>query len=279
MPPSGRFLYSCVLAILAAGLSARAGDAVQVSDVQCQQASCEAARSATTGDAGVRIVGQASKQANQSLGVVILDESQKVVHNGRIRVKEDGAFRALLPAGTLAAGKYKFGLITLDRPPSVVAAGSFTLTAETAAAGREPKGSGGSTAAAPAPSQASVPPQAPAASGGGFFFRTFGLAIPGVAYTTDNYATNTRTVTVASGYVTKSAIRINPDGTYVWNSAWDGKIIQGQWKQQGGAIIVLKGQSGLDWRMERMAKPAGDAVVTLWDQNSIWYNGTPLGGK
>ena len=97
-----------------------------------------------------------------------------------------------------------------------------------------------------------------------------------MAYTTDNYAANTRTVTVAPGAVTRSAVRVNADGTYVWNSAWDGKVIQGRWRKDGGGIVLLKGQGGRDWKMDRMARPAGKAEVTLWDQNSIWYNGTPL---
>jgi hypothetical protein len=28
--------------------------------------------------------------------------------------------------------------------------------------------------------------------------------------------------------------------------------------------------------MQRMDKPRGKAEITLWDQNSIWYHGTPL---
>lgn len=284
-----------------------AADTVRVSDVNCTQASCEAGRGATTDIVGVSVVGQASKQAKSTLGVIILDTSEKLVYKGHFSVKEDGTYRVLVPAGNLQPGQYKFGLITLEKPASVVASGSFTLTAEAPAAAPQPRkgiagfidrlnagpekqrvSEPGRSAAPPA-----APPQPPAApsapqpaakvqpsnSGGGFFFRTFGLAIPGVAYTFDNYATNTRTTTVSSGYVTKSAIRINPDGTYIWNSAWDGKIIQGRWRQEGGAIIVVGGQSGLNWRMERMAKPSGDAVITLWDQNSIWYNGTPLDGK
>jgi hypothetical protein len=109
----------------------------------------------------------------------------------------------------------------------------------------------------------------------GSFFRTFGLAIPGVAYTFDNYATNTRTLTISSGAVTRSAIQVNPDGTYIWISAWDEKTIRGAWRQQGDSIIILKGQSGLDWRLSRLTPPQGRAEVTLWDQNSIWYHGTP----
>src|ERR1035437_6460507 len=62
-----------------------------------------------------------------------------------------------------------------------------------------------------------------------FFFRTFGLAVPGVAYTVDNYARDTRTLVTSTGALTKSSVRINRDHTYEWNSAWDGRIIRGKW--------------------------------------------------
>ncbi|HWR35893.1 MAG TPA: hypothetical protein VN622_08515, partial [Clostridia bacterium] len=60
-------------------------------------------------------------------------------------------------------------------------------------------------------------------SAGSAFMHTFGLAVPGVVYSYDNYAANTRTTVTATGTVTKSAVRISPDHTYQWNSAWDGR--------------------------------------------------------
>lgn len=109
-----------------------------------------------------------------------------------------------------------------------------------------------------------------------FFHRTFGLAIPGVAYTVDNHAANTRTLVTSAGAVTKSAVRINPNHTYDWNSQWDGRVIHGKWIEHKDGIVLLKAQEGKDWLMQKMNRPSGKAVVTLWDQNSIWYNGTPL---
>ncbi len=109
-----------------------------------------------------------------------------------------------------------------------------------------------------------------------FFQRTFGLAVPGVAYTVDNYAANTRTLVTSAGAVTKSAVRINPNHTYDWNSDWDGRVIHGKWIEHKDGIVLLKAQEGKDWLMQKMNRPTGKAVVTLWDQNAIWYNGTPL---
>lgn len=111
-----------------------------------------------------------------------------------------------------------------------------------------------------------------------FFFRTFGLAVPGVVYSYDNIAAGTRTTVIAAGTVTKSAVRLHKDGSYIWNSSWDGKIIRGKWMPatEGGGIILLRAQEGKDWRMERLKNKSGKAEVSLWDQNSIWYHGTPL---
>jgi hypothetical protein len=110
------------------------------------------------------------------------------------------------------------------------------------------------------------------------FFHTFGLAVPGVAYSWDNLATQTRTHVAAAGTVTKSAVRINPDGTYVWNSAWDGRVIQGRWISHKDGILLQNGQEKKDWVMGRLPHPNGDAVVYLYDGDSMTYHGTPKPG-
>ncbi len=109
-----------------------------------------------------------------------------------------------------------------------------------------------------------------------FFQRTFGLAIPGVAYTVDNVAANTRTLVTSTGTLTESAVRINPNHTYDWNSAWDKRMIHGKWVEHKDGVLLLNGQERKDWLMRAMSRPSGKAVITLWDQNAIWYNGTPL---
>lgn len=114
------------------------------------------------------------------------------------------------------------------------------------------------------------------ASGMDVLLHTFGLAIPGVAYTVDNYATETRTVVTSSGTVTKSAVRVNPNHTYDWNSAWDNRLIHGRWVESKDGVLLLNGQEHKNWLLRSMEKPSGKATVSLWDQNSTWYNGTPL---
>lgn len=125
---------------------------------------------------------------------------------------------------------------------------------------------------APAPAPSPVPPPAPAAS---VFFGTFGLAVPGVAYSWDNYATQTRTSVVAAGTLTKSSIRVNPDGTYEWNSAWDNRLIRGRWVSHRDGILLQGGQEKKDWVMGRLPDPSGSAVVYLYDGNYMTYHGTP----
>lgn len=117
---------------------------------------------------------------------------------------------------------------------------------------------------------------APPLKNAAFFQRTFGLAIPGVAYQIDNTAANTRTLVTSAGAITKSAVRINPNHTYDWNSDWDRRVIHGRWVERKDGILLLNGQERKDWLMRAMSRPSGKAVITLWDQNAIWYNGTPL---
>jgi hypothetical protein len=128
----------------------------------------------------------------------------------------------------------------------------------------------------PAPEDDRKQSQRSSASGSrSFFFRTFGLAVPGVAYSFDNYATNTRTNVVAAGTLTKSSVRVNADHTFDWNSAWDGKIIHGRWVEHEGGILLQHAQEEKDWLMQRIANPPGKAEITL-SNGSIWYDGTPL---
>lgn len=119
----------------------------------------------------------------------------------------------------------------------------------------------------PAPAPASSP-----------FFGTFGLAVPGVAYSWDNHATQTRTNVVAAGTLTKSSLRVNPDGTYEWNSAWDGRLIRGRWVSHRDGILLQNGQEKKDWVMGRLPNPSGAAVVYLYDGNYMTYHGTPKPG-
>ncbi|HWR37223.1 MAG TPA: hypothetical protein VN622_15275, partial [Clostridia bacterium] len=99
--------------------------------------------------------------------------------------------------------------------------------------------------------------------------------VPGVVYSYDNYAANTRTTVTATGTVTKSAVRISPDHTYQWNSAWDGRLIRGHWTEWEGGIRLIHAQEGKDWLMHALKPPSGKATVVLYT-DSVQYHGTPI---
>jgi hypothetical protein len=244
---------SCVAALLFAG-AASAGDLAGLSDIRCARMQCKTAVGADAMPV-LTATGMSPALANSAVVLIVLDSVERVAHRERVTIGADGSFAADIPAQRLAPGVYRFGFVTTGKPATTIATGSFSVS----------RSSPTSNAATPA------------SPGAAFFFRTFGLAIPGVAYTVDNYAAGTRTLVTSAGALTKSAVRINPDGTYVWNSSWDGRVIQGRWTaEKDGSIILRNGQEKKDWKMQRMDKPIGKAEITLWDQNSIWYHGTPL---
>lgn len=132
--------------------------------------------------------------------------------------------------------------------------------------------SGGNTGAS---STAAPKPPTPQDSGFGFAYGQYSLRVPGVAYQTTDAATNQNKQVVSSGAQTASTITINSDGTYVWNSVWDGKVIKGNWQKTGAKdypIIVPKGQEGKDWKLGKQ-DGSGKGDIILWDGNSMHYVG------
>lgn len=73
------------------------------------------------------------------------------------------------------------------------------------------------------------------------------------------------------------AIAIYSDGTYIWNSTWDDKIITGKWERSGDSgypIRILDGESGKDWMCGKSGPNVwGGGDIVIWD-GSIWKNGT-----
>lgn len=138
-------------------------------------------------------------------------------------------------------------------------------------------GGGSSVPAGGSPAKSSA--GAAQASGMGFEFNvTYGLAVPGVAYTEAAGGDKVRYV-VSSGVKTQSTVVIKPDGAYVWDSKWDGKVIKGNWEKTGdsGYPIVLKNaQEGKNWQVgPDSRKGAKPETILVWD-GSIWYEGYPL---
>jgi flagellar basal body-associated protein FliL len=105
-----------------------------------------------------------------------------------------------------------------------------------------------------------------------FYFDTFQLAVPGVSYTQENSSSNTSTTYTSTG-VQSGAIKINSDGTYIWNSTWDGKIINGNWQESGDSaypIRILQGEEGKDWLLGKSDQSGSDIYLL---NGSIWKVG------
>lgn len=120
------------------------------------------------------------------------------------------------------------------------------------------------TPASPSPSSGSRPklPSDPNNPLVGGFIR---IRVPGAAYTqSDGSATY---LYVSSGTMTASSLLINPDGTYAWNSQWDGKLIRGTWVKDNGEIVLQKAQEGKDWRVGK-SNQGGDVLIYT---SSTWY--------
>lgn len=111
----------------------------------------------------------------------------------------------------------------------------------------------------------------------GYFFGLYQYWVPGTAYTVLDYTNNQRVTKISSGTgVLPGSIKINSDGTYIWNSSWDGKIIKGSWRttnDSGYPIELIKAQEGKSWRIGKSDQK--DVSIIIWD-GSTWYNGKKL---
>jgi hypothetical protein len=132
-------------------------------------------------------------------------------------------------------------------------------------------GQGSQSDGAPAPAAggntASVTPQA---SPYGFAWGEYGLGIPGVSYQIDQ---GNQIIQVSStGAQTASTLKLNQDGTYVWNSQWDGKVYKGNWQKGDSSypVVIPKAQEGKTWKVGKDDKSDG---LYVWDGNSIYYIG------
>lgn len=117
-----------------------------------------------------------------------------------------------------------------------------------------------------------VAPDAGKAASPSAFVGTWQLAVEGASSTTDNYATNTRTITSSSGALGRRLV-IRTDDSYDWGGT------KGRWAATGeGAggypLVLLKADHGHDWKVRwdtRRNAPAGRILV--WD-GYIWEIGT-----
>lgn len=114
-------------------------------------------------------------------------------------------------------------------------------------------------------------PASTTASGSEYAFKTFILWVPGAVYSTTNYNSGTNTLYVSPGTVPKSTLTVNKDGTYIWNSAYDEKVIKGSWTTgSDGSLNLIKGQEGKTWELVKSTGKTEDIFVM---DGSTWYSG------
>ncbi len=123
--------------------------------------------------------------------------------------------------------------------------------------------SGDTSAAAPASRATSANPRE--------FVGSWQLQVEGASYTTDNYATNTRTITTSSGAIGRRLL-IRSNGTYNWGG------IKGRWIATGESaggypLKLLKADGGADWKIgwdtRHGARPG---QILVWN-GSVWEIG------
>ena len=95
------------------------------------------------------------------------------------------------------------------------------------------------------------------------FFHTFLMAVPGAVV--DTPATGTQ---VTPGALS-GGLTVNSDGTYIWNSTWEGKVLKGSWKATGDPgypILLLNGEDGHDWKLGKsISSTWGGGDIVIWD--------------
>lgn len=109
------------------------------------------------------------------------------------------------------------------------------------------------------------------------FIGLFQYWVPGTSYTVPDYTNQQLVIHNSAGSgVLPGGIKINADGTYIWNSSWDEKVIKGKWRattDQDYPLELIQAQEGKDWKV---GKTAGDpSTITLWN-GSIWYTGKKI---
>lgn len=97
------------------------------------------------------------------------------------------------------------------------------------------------------------------------FFGNWQLVVEGAAYTTDNYATNTRTTTSSAGAMGRR-LTVAGDGSYTWGDQ------VGQWRSTGEdpvagwPIVLLGADGGGDWKVGWDTRRQGRrGNILIWD--------------
>ncbi|MEB3102381.1 copper amine oxidase N-terminal domain-containing protein [Ferviditalea candida] len=109
-----------------------------------------------------------------------------------------------------------------------------------------------------------------------YFFHTWKMRIPGAVVTSPIPGTSD-VVTNATPGADAGNLQVKSDGTYVWQSIWDGKTIKGSWRKTNlpdYPIILLRGEEGKDWKLGKSDKNTwGGGDIVIYDGQSISQNG------
>jgi hypothetical protein len=101
--------------------------------------------------------------------------------------------------------------------------------------------------------------------------------VPGTSYTVSDYTNDKQVIRTSAGSgVLPGNLKINPNGTYIWNSSWDGKIIKGNWKlirDPDYQLELINAQEGKNWKVGK-SNDQGIAIL-IWN-GSTWYNGKKI---
>lgn len=166
------------------------------------------------------------------------------------------------------------------RSVALVLAGLLVLAGCSGGGASEGGGLKKTVPASPAPAPSAPASSAPASQDSefGFKYGLYSLRVPGAAYETQ-VAPDKAQLTVSSGTQTASTLTLKADGTYEWNSAWDGKVYRGKWEKVSGEypVLIRKAQEGKDWMIAR-GEGAGKGDLIVWDGSSMHYVGD-LKGK
>lgn len=124
--------------------------------------------------------------------------------------------------------------------------------------------------AAPSNDRQARPSPQPAAQNASQLFGVWQTNIPGAVYTVPSGVAGYDRLIVSSG-AAAGLFRLNPDGTYVWNS-YGGK--RGKWERSNDPEYPVEIIDTVENRRWKVGFDARAQVLRIWS-GSFWYEGRP----
>lgn len=104
------------------------------------------------------------------------------------------------------------------------------------------------------------------------FFGLFQYWVPGTSYTVPDYTNKQLVVHNSAGSgVLPGGLKINDDGTYIWNSSWDEKVIKGKWRvteDRDYPLELMQAQEGKNWKVGKTVDDP--STITLWSGSTTY---------